>query len=83
MPRINWVNLPAWKRRKLEDRVRAREITAIDLRRLQEWIASEPDVPDEEWCKDFGSFQGCWQGFRTVYFLNEKPALLGQATSLN
>jgi hypothetical protein len=62
MPRINWQNLPAWKRKKLEDRVRAREITTSDLRRLQEWIASNPEVPDDEWCKDFGSFKVVGKG---------------------
>ena len=57
MARVNWTTLPAWKRRKLEDRVRTREISAADIRRLQEWIASDPEVPDDEWCKDFGSFK--------------------------
>ena len=42
MPQLNWANLPSWKRRKLEDRVQTREITAADLCRLQEWIASNP-----------------------------------------
>ncbi len=62
MARINWTGLPAWKRRKLEDRVRTREITTADIRKLQEWIQSDPEVPEEEWCKDFGSLQSGWQG---------------------
>jgi hypothetical protein len=57
MARIDWKNLPAWKRQKLADRVRAREISAEDIRRLQEWIETNPEVPEEEWCKDFGSFK--------------------------
>ncbi len=48
MPRLNWANLPEWKRRKLEDRVRTREITAADIRKLQEWIRSDPEVPEED-----------------------------------
>jgi hypothetical protein len=69
MPRIQWGNLPLWKRRKLEDRVRSREISASDLRQLQEWIASDPEVPDDEWCKDFGSFKVVDRGSEPSTFL--------------
>jgi hypothetical protein len=78
MPRINWRNLPAWKRRKLEDRVRTREVTAADLRSLQEWIASDPDVPDEEWCKDFGSFKVVGKGPEPSTFLTKDQPCWGK-----
>lgn len=78
MPRINWQNLPAWKRRKLEDRVRAREISAADIRKLQEWIKSNPEVPDEEWCKDFGSFKVVGNGAEPSTFLTESQSCWGK-----
>jgi hypothetical protein len=78
MPRINWQNLPAWKRKKLEDRVRAREITTSDLLRLQEWIASNPEVPDDEWCKDFGSFKVVGKGLEPSTFLTRSQPCWGK-----
>jgi len=78
MPRLNWRDLPVWKRRKLEDRVRTREITAADIRRLQEWIAGNPLVPDEEWCKDFGSFKLAGKGSEPSTFLSRDQPCWGR-----
>lgn len=78
MPRLNWRNLPAWKRRKLEDWVRTREISAADLRRLQEWIASAPEVPDGDWCKDFGSFKVAGTGSEPSTFLTKAQPCWGK-----
>jgi hypothetical protein len=78
MPRLNWRNLPLSKRRKLEDRVRTREISAGDLRRLQEWIETAPEVPDGEWCKDFGSFKVVGEGFEPSTFLTKDQPCWGQ-----
>jgi hypothetical protein len=77
MAKLNWRNLPAWKRAKLEDRVRRREISAADLRLLQEWIASDPDVPDEDWCKDFGSFKVAGTGSAPSTFLTKDQPCWG------
>jgi len=78
MPSLNWRNLPAWKRRKLEDRVRTREISAADIRRLQEWIASNPEVPNEDWCKDFGSFKVAGAGSEPSTFLTKDQPCWGK-----
>jgi hypothetical protein len=29
---------------------------------LQEWVKSEPQAPDGDWYKDFGSFKLCGSG---------------------
>ena len=71
MARIDWTRLPAWKRRKLEDRVRTREITAADIRKLQEWIQTDPEVPEDDWCKDFGSFKVAGKGSEPSTFLTK------------
>ena len=59
MPKIRFSDLPHSLWRHLLDRVQAREITLGDLRRLQEWVKSEPFAPDGDWYKDFGSFKLC------------------------
>ena len=33
-----------------------------DLNRLRLWIESEPEVPEGDWYKDFGSLKICEQG---------------------
>jgi hypothetical protein len=78
MAKLNWRSLPAWKRAKLEDRVRSREITAADLRLLQEWIASDPDVPEEDWCKNFGSFKVTGTGAEPSTFLTKNQPCWGK-----
>jgi hypothetical protein len=78
MPKLNWRNLPASKRRKLEDRVRTREITAADIRLLQEWIAGDPEVPEDDWCKDFGSFKVAGKGSEPSTFLTKNQPCWGQ-----
>ena len=62
MPKIQWTNLPAAIRQHLFDRLAERKITAEDLYRLKLWRESEPDAPEGEWFKDFGSFKICGEG---------------------
>ena len=58
MPRIaGWAELPAKVRQHLVDRMRDRAITLEDLNQLRLWIASEPEVPEGPWYKNFGSFK--------------------------
>lgn len=37
-------------------------ISEEDLFALAEWKAQDPDVPDGEWYKDFGTFKLCGKG---------------------
>lgn len=58
MPKIEtWGNLPAGVRQHLIDRMRDRAIGIADLNHLRLWIDSKPEVPEDEWYKDFGSFK--------------------------
>ena len=60
MPKIaRWAELPPNVRQHLIDRMRDRDITISDLNQLRAWIESEPQVPEEDWYKDFGSFKIC------------------------
>jgi hypothetical protein len=70
MPRIQtWENLPAAVRQHLVDRMRDREITIADLNELRLWIESNPEVPEGDWYKDFGSFKICGRGAFPKTFL--------------
>src|SRR5581483_10303985 len=58
MPKIeNWSTLPHAIQQHLIERMRDRKITVGDLNRLRSWIDSNPEVPEGEWYKDFGSFK--------------------------
>ncbi len=77
MPYIHWKHLPREVRKHLEDRSRIRELTADDLARLMEWILSNPEVPDEAWCKDFGAFKLVGHGAIPETFLEKGQPCFG------
>lgn len=80
MPRIaSWDRLPAAVRQHLVDRMRDRAISLTDLNRLRLWIKSRPEVPEDDWYKDFGSFKICGQGSFPKTFLLRGQAAKGEA----
>jgi hypothetical protein len=76
MPKIEvWVNFPKALRQHLVERMRDRSITLADLNQLRVWIDSAPEVPEEEWYKDFGSFKLCGKGaFPKTFLLKDQSA---------
>ena len=62
MPKIQFANLPRALWQHLLERVQEREITLADLGQLQAWVKSQPQAPDGDWYKDFGSFMICGSG---------------------
>jgi hypothetical protein len=75
MPKIQWTNLPPALRDHLFERLRDRTITADDLYKLKLWRESEPEAPEGEWYKDFGSFKICGAGeFPKTFLLAGQPA---------
>ena len=75
MPKISrWPDFPKGVRRHLADRMRDRAISIADLNQLRLWIDTSPEVPEDDWYKDFGSFKICGSGPLAKTFL-----LLGQA----
>lgn len=56
MPKLQKSNLPPTVVSHLQQRVYERRITLADLGRLRDWVNSDPDLPDGDWYKDFGSF---------------------------
>ncbi len=80
MPKIRrWDNLPDAVRQHLIDRMRERAISIADLNQLRLWIESEPEVPDSDWYKDFGSFKICGRGSLPKMFLLRGQAAKGEA----
>jgi len=80
MPRVSrWAELPPSLRQHLIDRMRDRAISIADLNQLRLWIASQPEVPEGEWYKDFGSFKICGEGRLPKTFLMKGQAARGQA----
>jgi len=53
---IHWQQLPRAIRQQLEQRLKERSISEADMILLAKWIRTNPEVPDGEWCKDFGTF---------------------------
>ena len=78
MPKIQWVDLPVALRDHLFDRVRERRITAEDLFALRRWQESQPDAPDGDWCKGFGSFKIRGEGRYPKTFLLPGQVARGQ-----
>ena len=62
MPKIQWTDLPLALRDHLFERLAERKITVDDLYRLKVWRESDPDTPEGDWYKDFGSFIICGSG---------------------
>jgi hypothetical protein len=80
MPKIQtWSNLPPGARQDLADRMRDRAIGIADLNRLRLWIDSDPEVPEGNWYKDFGSFKICGNGSLPKTFLLRDQAASGKA----
>jgi hypothetical protein len=79
VPKIQWTNLPPALREHLFDRLVDRQITAEDLYQLKLWRESEPDAPEGDWYKDFGSFKICGEGKFPKTFLMKGQAARGRA----
>lgn len=80
MPKIeSWDNLPPGTRRHLIERMHDRLISIADLNQLRLWIESQPEVPETDWYKDFGSFKICGRGSLPKTFLLRGQAAKGEA----
>ncbi|HTQ59083.1 MAG TPA: hypothetical protein VMI32_02600 [Candidatus Solibacter sp.] len=80
MPKIvGWANLPPNVRQHLVDRMHERTISLADLNQLRIWIASQPEVPEGDWYKDFGSFNICGHGSYPKTFLLPIQSAKGEA----
>jgi hypothetical protein len=65
----SWRKLPAEVRRHLDGRLSDRGITEGDLYKMAFWLEGQPDVPEEEWFRDFGTFKLAGRGPLVLTFL--------------
>jgi hypothetical protein len=80
MPQIErWENLPQRVRQHLIERMRDRAISVSDLNQLRLWIETQPQVPEGNWYKDFGSFKICGSGSFPKTFLLRGQVAKGEA----
>ena len=77
MPLIHWENLPAAVQAHLLARMHERGLAKQDLQKLQRWIATNPEVPDGDWYKDFGTFKLAGRGSYPKTFLTKGQAAKG------
>ena len=83
MPKIEvWDKFPPGVRQHLIDRMRDRLISISDRNQLREWIETNPEVPEGDWFKDFGSFTICGHGGFSKDVLAERASCQG-AKALN
>ena len=74
----SWSQIPPGIRQHLVQRMHDRKIGLEDMNHLREWIESQPDVPEGDWWKDFGSFKLCGHGKYPKTFLLPGQAAAGQ-----
>jgi hypothetical protein len=78
MPKIeHWEKFPNALKQHLIDRMRDRSVSLTDLNMLRLWIDSNPEVPEEDWYKDFGSFKLCGKGKYPKTFLTTNQVARG------
>ena len=81
MPRIRRHGLPPRLLDHLLDRVSRRSISADQLGLLADWLASEPEVPDGKWFKNFPGMTVCGEGELIKTFL--QPGQIATGRELN
>jgi hypothetical protein len=69
MPKIQREWLPREKWAHLRERATERQVSEEDLFELAEWKAQDPDLPEGDWFKDFGTFKLCGTGRHPSTFL--------------
>ena len=76
MPKIQqWAKFPEALRRHLIERMSDRNISLTDLNQLRQWVETNPEVPEGDWYKDFGSFKLCGEGaYPKTFLLPGQPA---------
>lgn len=79
MPQIErWSQIPVGVREHLAERMRDRDVSVNDLKRLRLWIEERPEVPEGRGYKDFGSFKLCGEGKYPKTFLRAGQPATGQ-----
>jgi hypothetical protein len=73
-----WSQFPIAVQRHISERLLDRNITKDDLNKLRIWVDSQPEVPEDRWFKDFGSFKIVGKGPNPLSFLDSKQVAYGE-----
>jgi hypothetical protein len=69
MPKVRRRNVPPALLSHLLDRIQRRNISVDQLRRLVEWLDSQPEVAEGKWFKRFPGMTVCGEGELIKTFL--------------
>ena len=78
MPRIRRQAIPRELWFHLLARVRERSVSVDQLSLLADWLAAEPEVPNERWFKRFPGMIVCGEGELIKTFLQASQAPVGK-----
>jgi hypothetical protein len=78
MPKIRRQNVPPALLNHLLDRIAEREISANQLGRFGDWLATEPEVPAGQWFKRFSEMIVCGEGPLVKTFLRSGQVPAGE-----
>jgi hypothetical protein len=73
-----WEKFPDGVRQHLIERMRDRAISIADLNQLRLWVDTKPEVPEDDWYKDFRSFKLCGRASLAKTFLLRGQVAKGQ-----
>jgi hypothetical protein len=78
MPKLRRGRLPQALLDHLAERIREREITAVQVGLMADWVASNPEVPTGRWYKCFGGMAVCGEGELIKTFLRQGQVPTGE-----
>jgi len=77
MPPIQRTNIPEPVLRHLLARMRERNISYLALQMLDDWLKTNPIVPDGQWFKRFPDFVVCGEGSLIKTLLTKNQSAIG------
>ncbi len=78
MPKVQRKDIPRPLFAHLLQRIQERSIDAKALASLAAWLDTQPEVPQEEWCKRFGTMTVCGEGPLVKTFLTPSQVPFGK-----
>jgi len=78
MPKLKRSNVPRAVLAHLLDRVRLRSVSVEDLKQLNDWMNSNPTVPEGDWFKRFPTFTACGEDALVKTFLTADQSPTGE-----
>ena len=78
MPRIRRNHLPKALYAHLLERVQSRSISTEQLGLFADWLATQPEVPEEKWFREFSGMIVCGEGELIKTFLQAGQIATGE-----